>query len=97
MNSITDNKKYVIDENEIQCLVEGWRKKNPMNDFTKVQHGFMEHPTNKLWAHSRRCNIHGHHGRLYICPYYGRALINKIKKERSKWKKNPVWRIFTND
>jgi len=63
----------------------------------KVQHGFMEHPTNKLWAHSRRCNIHGHHGRLYICPYYGRALINKIKKERSKWKKNPVWRIFTID
>lgn len=68
-----------------------------MNKFTKIQHGFMEHPKNKHCSHTKKCNIHGHHGCFYICPYYGREMKNKIKKLANKWNKNPTWRTVTNE
>jgi len=68
-----------------------------MNDFTKVQHGFMEHPKNKHWFHARKCNIHGHHGPLFICPYYSRQLKNKIRKISNICKKNTKLVAITNE
>lgn len=68
-----------------------------MNDFKKVQHGFMEHPKNKQWSHTRKCHIHGHHGPFYVCSYYSRQLKNKIIKMAAKWRKNPQWRVINNE
>lgn len=68
-----------------------------MNDAPVVQHGFMEHPKNKHWSHVRKCNIHGHHGPFYVCPYYSRQLKNKIKKIANNWRKNPQWRIIVDE